>query len=108
MFFKVDDEYVPTLKSVLKNPFLKKITVDMGAVKFVVNGADIMRPGIVKIEDGIAVNDFVIIQYVNNKKPLAIGRVLYSSEELKSMETGMVIKNIHRVGDDIWNAQLFI
>ena len=32
---------------------LKKIAVDMGAVKFVVSGADIMRPGIVEIEEGI-------------------------------------------------------
>jgi len=103
-FFYVEDRIVPTLKLILKNNFLKEITVDMGAVKFMASGADVMRPGIVEIEDGINAEDFVVIQDVNNKKPLAIGQTLYNSEEMRSLTTGKVIKNIHHVGDEIWKS----
>jgi len=103
-FFFYENELIPTLKLILKNPFLKKITVDMGAVKFIVNGADIMRPGVTDVEDGINEGDFVIVQDIDNKKPLAIGRALFNSEDMRNQESGKVIKNIHKVGDDIWNA----
>ena len=85
---------------------LKKITVDMGAVKFVVNGADIMRPGIVEIEEGILKDEFVAVIDKNNQKPLAVGIALFSSEEMKSMTSGKVIKNIHYVGDELWRMEV--
>ena len=105
-FFYHQDKAVPTLKFLQENDVLKKITVDMGAVKFVVNGADIMRPGIEEIEAGISKEDFVVIVDKNNKKPLAVGIALYSSEEMKSMNSGKVIKNIHYVGDELWKREI--
>ncbi len=102
-FFYYEDSLVPTLRYLLEHEVLPKITVDMGAVKFVVNGADIMRPGIVEIEDGINENDFIVIIDVNNKKPLAVGIALFSSSDMKIQKGGRVIKNIHYVGDEIWN-----
>ena len=78
----------------------------MGAVKFVVNGADVMRPGIVEIEEGIAKDEFVAVIDKNNKKPLAVGIALFSSEEMKGMNSGKVIKNIHYVGDELWKTEV--
>ena len=75
----------------------------MGAIKFVVNGADIMRPGITKIEDNIEANDFIVIVDENNQKPIAIGISLLNSEDLRNTKDGKHIKNIHYVGDKIWN-----
>ena len=44
MFFYLGDEVIPSLRLVLNERVkLKRIAVDMGAVKFVVKGADIMR-----------------------------------------------------------------
>ena len=44
----------PTLRGAMARPFrARRITVDMGAVPYVVNGADIMRPGIVAISDDV-------------------------------------------------------
>ena len=77
----------------------------MGAVRFVVNGADIMRPGIVEIQAGIEKDDFVAVVDKNNKKPLAVGIALYSSEEMRVMASGKVIKNIHYVGDELWRME---
>ncbi|HIH39486.1 TPA: DUF1947 domain-containing protein [Candidatus Woesearchaeota archaeon] len=101
-FFSYEDRYVPTLKLLQKINFLKKVTVDMGAVKFVVDGADIMRPGIVDVEEFNA-DDFVSVVDVNNKKPLAVGIALFNSKEIEAYKTGRVIKNIHYVGDEIWS-----
>lgn len=105
-FFYYQDKAVPTLKFLQENNLLKKITVDMGAVRFVVNGADIMRPGIVEIEDGIAKDEFVAVIDKNNKKPLAVGIALFDGVEMKAMKTGKVIKNIHYVGDELWRMEV--
>lgn len=103
LFFFVQEKVAPTLKHILKNNFLKKITVDMGAVKFVASGADIMRPGITKIEDGIMKDDFVSVIDMNHSKPLAVGMALFSGEDMQAMASGKVIKNLHFVGDKVWS-----
>ena len=102
MFFYNENKLLPTLKTILKNNFLKKITVDMGAVRFVVSGADIMRPGIVNLEEGIQKEEVISIVDVAHSKPLAIGQALFSGEEIKAMASGKVVKNLHWVGDNIW------
>ena len=104
-FFYYNDKIVPTLKYLQNNSVLKKITVDMGAIKFVVNGADVMRPGITEIEDGIKENEFIVIIDTDNKKPLAVGIALFNSEEMQTKDSGKVIKNIHYVGDEIWKIE---
>lgn len=104
-FFYYQEKIVPTLKLLQENNVLKKVTVDMGAVKFVINGADIMRPGIVEIEEGISKEDFVSVVDKNNKKPLAVGIALFSGEEMKNMASGKAIKNIHYVGDELWRRE---
>jgi PUA-domain protein len=101
-FFYYKDKPVPTLRYLQTHERLKKITVDMGAVKFVVNGADIMRPGITEIEEGINKDEFIVIIDQNNKKPLSVGIAQLGTKELQSATSGKVIKNIHFVGDDIW------
>ena len=102
MFFYHQEKVVPTLHYLQHHSLLKKITIDMGAVKFIVNGADVMRPGIVEIEDTINKDEFIVKIDNNHKKPLAVGIALYNSEEMQSLKTGKVIKNIHYVGDEIW------
>ena|SRR3989338_1738207 len=104
MFFRFENRWAPTLKLILERNFLKKIVVDMGAVRFVVSGADIMRPGVVEIDEGISSGDFVAVADVNNKKPLAVGIALFSADQMRRMEKGKVIKNIHFVGDKLWNS----
>lgn len=102
-FFYANEDIYPSLKMLLKELIkLKKITVDMGAVKFVANGADIMRPGIVHIEDNVNKDETVVIIDERNSKPLAIGKALLSSNEMREMKAGKMIENLHYVGDFIW------
>ena len=95
----------PHLKLLQKNNFLKKITVDMPAVPFMIKGADVMRPGIKEIDDGIKKGDLVSIVDENNKKAVAVGICEYGSEEMRTIQKGKVIRNIHWVGDERWNVK---
>ena len=106
VFFYHNGKEVPTLKYLQNHDLLKKITVDMGAVKFVVNGADVMKPGITEVEEGIEKDDFIVIIDKNNKKPLSVGIALFDSEEMRKMSSGKVIRNIHYIGDEIWRFTL--
>ncbi len=101
-FWYYNHKLVPTLRYLQHHDLLKKVIVDMGAVKFVVNGADIMRPGITEIDADIKKDEFIVVVDENNKKPLAVGLALFTGTEMQQRTTGKVIKNIHYVGDDIW------
>jgi PUA-domain protein len=102
-FFYHESTLLPTLKFLQTHNILKHITVDMGAVKFVIKGADIMRPGISSIDPGIEEGEYVVIIDENNKKPLAVGKALEDAATMQAMDKGKVITNIHYVGDEIWN-----
>lgn len=78
------------------------VTVDMGAVKFVYNGADIMAPGVVDADRGIHAGDLVWVRDEKNKQPLAIGEALLTGDEMIAAESGKAVKSIHHVGDNLW------
>ena len=99
--FVLNDEIIPALKILLEKNFLKTITVDMGAIKFVAPGADIMRPGITLIDD-VKQGEIVAIVDAVNKKPIAVGKALFDQKEMQAMTKGICVKNIHYVGDEIW------
>ncbi|MHA1890838.1 MAG: PUA domain-containing protein [Promethearchaeota archaeon] len=102
-FFKLkekDDEWIPYWE-ICSKISLKKIMIDQPAVPYIADGADIMRPGIVNVDDDIKENELVAVIDEKNKVIIAIGKALYNSEEIRKMEKGKVIKNIHHVGDVI-------
>ena len=101
----VDGKPFLTVRGVLKyKPVRKFVTVDMGAVPFVTNGADVMGPGIIDAEDSIEEGDLVWIRDVKNMVPLAIGTALRSAEEMKAKSGGKAIKSLHYVGDKLWKT----
>ena len=65
-------------------------------------GADLLRPGIIKLDDDIQKDELVLV--VNNKFPkaLCICRVNYSSNEIRKFEKGKVAKNMHFLKDEIY------
>ena len=91
----------------LNNPNIEdlpSVTVDMGAVPYICNGADVMAPGIVDVKDGFEKDDLLIIRDVQHRKALAVGKTLVSSEDMREIEKGKVIINLHHVGDRLWSA----
>ena len=103
-FFKVGEKWVSTLKRVYSGATIqmKSVTVDMGAIRFVSNGADIMRPGIKEIDDGIQKGELILVKEIGHGKVLAIGEALFPSDEMKALEKGKVVRNVHYVGDKLW------
>ena len=85
-------------------PERRYVTVDMGAVKVVTNGADVMGPGITEADDGISVGDMVWIRDEKNRVPLAVGVALRDTEGIRSKEKGKAIQMLHYVGDKLWKA----
>ena len=103
----IEDNPFPTLKAALANQIdSKKVTVDMGAIRFVSNGADIMSPGIVAADDDIDVGDIVLIVDETHNKPLAIGVSLITGPEMVENDSGKAIETKHFVGDEIWNFEI--
>ncbi|MCL2786501.1 MAG: RNA-binding protein [Methanomassiliicoccaceae archaeon] len=94
-----------TVRGLLKfKPQRRFVTVDMGAVPYVTNGADIMAPGITDADPDIQADDMVWIRDVKNLVPLAIGISSVSGEELRKGGKGKVIRTIHNVGDKLWKT----
>ena len=77
------------------------VTVDAGAISFVSDGADVMRPGIVEADPEISEGDLVTIAEETHGKVLAIGRALVDGAEMTG-DSGKVVESIHHVGDDLF------
>lgn len=102
-----EDWIFPTVRGAIERPFAaQRVTVDSGAVPYVMNGADIMRPGIVAATPDIRKGHPCIIAEERYGKPLAVGVALYDAAELMAREKGKVVRTVHRVGDQIWNLEL--
>ncbi len=100
LFFRRNGELFPTLRivDVIK---IRRVAVDMGAVPYVVNGADVMGPGVVSADPEISEDEVVVVVDERHGKSLAIGRALVSGKEMKTPK-GKAVKNVHHVGDKIW------
>ena len=100
----VGDRPFLTIRGLLAYPAARRwVTVDMGAVKFVYNGADVMAPGIVDADPAIKVGDIVWVRDEKNLRPLAVGEALMAGPEMVASEKGKAVRSVHHVGDPLWN-----
>lgn len=104
--WKSKDGYIPVLTLLLNNRVdLKTIVVDFGAVRYVANGADVMRPGITKIDPSIEKGDIIKIEEETKHRALAVGKAMYDATEMESKDAGKVVKNLHTIQDAIWKFE---
>ncbi|TFG19442.1 MAG: RNA-binding protein [Promethearchaeota archaeon] len=104
-FWITQGRYIPCLTLLLQPDIkfeMKSVTVDKGAIRFVANGADIMRPGITVIDDTIQKGDIIKIQEETHRRSLAVGMAMFDAAEMQKMTKGKVIKTIHFVNDPVW------
>jgi len=103
----LDGEPFPTLKGALKHPLESQVVVvDMGAVKFMASGADVMSPGIVEADPQIHEGDTVIVVDENHHKPLAMGTAIINGQEMVESNKGKAVRTLHYIGDKIWNLEI--
>ncbi|SDY00604.1 RNA-binding protein [Halopenitus persicus] len=105
LVFYADEEPFVTVRGANEtDPDSGVVTVDAGAISFVSNGADVMRPGIVEADPDIETGDLVAIAEETHGKVLAIGRALVDGEEMVG-EEGKVVESVHHVGDDLYEFE---
>ena len=102
--FRREGRFVPVLTNTVALEKMPRVTVDMGAVPHVVGGADIMAPGIRKVEGSFSEKQLVVIVDEKHGKFLSVGSTLLSSERLAATKKGKVIVNVHYVGDPVWET----
>ncbi len=98
-----DDGIYPTLNSRCIEG-LPGVVVDMGAIPYVCNGADVMAPGITDMIGEFEEGDIVVVRDVRHNKALAVGKAMKTSREIMDSKKGKVIRNLHYVGDRLWDA----
>ena len=100
---RIDDDYLPFLTETTMLEKFPYVMVDMGAVKFMCNGANAMRPGITKYSD-FEKDQIVCIIEESQNKFLAVGRACVSSTEMEELSKGEIVKNMHYISDKFWET----
>jgi len=101
MILKIEETYLPFLSQTSLLEKFPHVLVDMGAVKFMCNGANVMRPGIRSYSE-FDKEQVVCVIEESQHKFLAVGKSLVPSSELETMGKGEVIKNMHYISDKYW------
>ncbi|VVC40595.1 MCT-1/Tma20,PUA domain,Uncharacterised domain CHP00451,PUA-like domain [Cinara cedri] len=101
--------WLPTLKLLHKYPFfLPKEQVDLGAIKFVMSGANIMCPGLTspgaKIEP-VPQNTIVAVMAEGKQHALAVGITSLSTDDILKVNKGVGIENCHYLNDGLWQMK---
>lgn len=108
VFIKINEQWIPHLRYLLENQsFLETlpvVIVDRGAVKPLLNGADLMIPGIRSVRKSFCINDSVVVVDEDYFKPIVSGLALVDSDLIisGSVKRGRAVLNIHRIGDKYW------
>lgn len=100
---KKDGDFLPFLSEIETLEKFPNVMVDMGAVKFMCNGANVMRPGIKNYSD-FEEGQIVCVIEESQHKFLAVGKALVSSAEMETMQKGEVVKNLHYISDKFWEV----
>lgn len=100
---KVGDSFLPFLTETEILKKLPYVMVDMGAVKFMCNGANVMRPGITSYTE-FEKDNLVCIIEESQHKFLAIGKACVPSTDMKTLSKGEIVKNLHYISDKYWES----
>lgn len=101
----IEDDCIPTLRILRERaPDRYYVEVDMGAVKPILNGADVMGPGVRGADPSIREGDLVYVRTQETKSPIAVGIALRSYDELT--ERGKSVKTLHVLNDEIWRGEI--
>lgn len=111
-----DGPILPALKFVHKYPKVEftRVTVDQGAIPFLLGGANVMCPGLTNPggemppdeddEPGLKKGDGVIIFAEGKVHPLAVGFMNMSSSDIRKKNKGNGIEVCHFLGDGLWGT----
>ncbi|KAB1202145.1 60S ribosomal protein L18-3 [Morella rubra] len=93
----------------LEDPnIMKKLQVDRGAIKFVLAGANIMCPGLTSpggaLDEDVGAETPVAIMAEGKEHALAIGFTKMSAKDIKAINKGIGVDNMHYLNDGLWKG----
>jgi len=99
--------YYPTLRVLHKYPdILPHVQADRGAIKHVLAGANIMSPGLTspgaKMDVDLPAKSIVAVHAEGKQSAMAVGLTELSTQDIKKINKGLAIVNIHFLGDGLW------
>jgi PUA domain protein len=103
-FVEKDGSLVPFVGSQPTLALLPSVYIDDGAIKYILKGADVMRPGIIRYDQWGGKDALVVVRDEKKGRGLAIGRANVSSEDMAALSKGISIKNLHHAGDRFWES----
>ena len=95
--------YLPFLSEDALLARFPAVTVDMGAVRFVCKGANVMRPGITAA-DAFEAGDIVCVREESRGRYLAVGTADLSGGEAAASGRGQAVTTLHYISDRYWEA----
>lgn len=85
---------------------MARVSVDKGAIKFVLKGADVMCPGLTSKGGDVSAElpalAPVAIYAEGKEHALAIGTTKMSTADIRGVNKGIGIEALHFVGDELW------
>ncbi|KAJ1696477.1 hypothetical protein LUZ63_004989 [Rhynchospora breviuscula] len=102
---------VPLFFNIRDDPnVMKKFQVDRGAIKFVLSGANIMCPGLTSpggvLDEEVLEDTPVAIMAEGKQHALAIGYTKMSAKDIKNVNKGIGVDNMHYLNDGLWKPWL--
>ena len=112
LFFQQrDGPWYPTLRLVHRRASCFRDHVwrtDSGAVRFVLAGSNVMCPGFTNEEGDITpelrVDEPVIICAHGKKHAMAVGQVKMANAEIREVNKGICVDNLHFLNDGLWQT----
>lgn len=106
-FGRRDGPMFPTLRLVHKYPgIMQKMQVDAGAIRFVLGGANIMCPGFTSpggsMPVPLEVERPVAIYAQGKQHALAVGITKMSVADIRAVNKGIAVENLHYLMDGLW------
>jgi PUA domain protein len=114
LFFQhMTDPLLPHLRLVHRFPHaFPTITIDRGAIRFVLSGATLMAPGLTSAggklpEDGedLEKGQPVVVMAEGKETACAVGLLAAGTAEVKKVGKGPVVEDAHYLGDGLWKLQ---
>ena len=102
------EKFIPFLGSKETLALLPGAVVDEGAIRFLLNGADVMRPGVRRMDDWGEPGKLVVVREEKKERAIVVGLSTVSGAEAQAMTKGSCLKNLHYVGDRYWELHKIV
>ncbi len=105
-----DGPILPTLRFAHQHPKIwTTVTVDKGAIPYILGGANIMCPGLTNpgaiLNPDLKAGDGVVVMCEGKETAIATGVLKMSAKDIKEVNKGVAVECCHFLGDGLFNCK---